>query len=392
MFDTRIPSRTDLISIHIAFVWRTTALLAALSACGETRAPGIADSSAAPTGPLAETPRLVATDSVVLAESDSIAVGLPSSFVVGAKGDFYVSDAGLSQVVHFDRAGRPLGMVGRKGSGPGEYKAPTWLTLLGDSVLLVKNDARLRVMAYSADSGRFLWDRVFPAQTSSMFVGGDNIYVGLIDAARGGSIGVLGAGSASSELPARDSVRVVGPLPELFTRVPQASSVFGSVEVTAFGDTIASYEVSDHLYLTRDDGSRGAVIDSIEVPRVSRRGARLDLFRQVTNDRESAMAAFLQSSIPFELARLSSGLVALIAFDPTMAERRITGRLYLSVIDLPRRRVCADALIPGQTDPPARATFRGDTLFVLSQEVTASERARTIVRSYRIDVGGCRWR
>jgi len=386
-------SRIGFLAARIRLTYRLASAVVVLAACRETRDVALKDSPALTQAPPSDSPTLVPVDSVVLAESDSLTLGLPSSLVVTGGREFYVSDVGLSQVVHFGRDGRPLGRVGRKGSGPGEYKAPTWLTLLGDSILLVKNEARLRVMAFATDSGRFLWERLFPGQTSSMHVDGSRMYVGLVDLPRRGSIGVMATGPGSSAPSDLGAIRVIGPLPELFARVPQAASVFGTVEVVAFGDTVASaYEVSNHVYLTRVDGSRGVILDSIDVPRIARRGARIDLFHQVTNDQASAMAAVYKSSIPFELARLSSGMLAYITFDPVIENQRITGTLFLSVIDPVRRRVCADALVPGQTDPPARAAFRGDTLFILSQEVVSQDQSRSIVRGYRVDVSRCRWR
>ena len=161
----------------------------------------------------------------------------------------------------------------------------------------------------------------------------------------------------------------------------------------AFGDTVASaYEVSNHIYLTRVASGAGSAVDSVNIPIGARRGARTDLFRQITPDKNSAIQALYKSSIPFELARLSSGQLAYIVFDPTVENRRMTGKLFLSLIDLARGKSCVDALIPAQADPPARVTFRGDTLYTLSQELSSSDRARSVLRSYRIDARHCRWR
>lgn len=360
--------------------------------CREARQSSGQDTRVA--GTRSGSPSLVAIDSVALGEADSLYLSLPSSFAVSGTGEFFVADVGQPQVVRFSRTGQPLGRLGRQGSGPGEYKAPTWLTLLGDSILLVKNDSRLRVMAFQTTSGRYLWERVFPGMTSSMYLDGDRLFVGFIDIARKGSVGILDLRSSSGANPSQpESLNVVGPLPELFARVPRATSVFGSVEVAAFNDTVASaYEVSNHLYLTHVNGREPRVVDSIEIPVVSRRGSRTDLFRQVTDDKNSAMAAVYKSSIPFELARLSSGRLAYVVFDPTVENRRMTGKLLLSVIDIGNRKTCADATIPAQTDPPARVAFRGDTVYTLSQELVTADRSRSVVRWYHLDTRECQWR
>jgi sugar lactone lactonase YvrE len=74
-----------------------------------------------------------------------------------------------------------------------------------------------------------------------------------------------------------------------------------------------------------------------------------------------------------------------------MVEGRWIDSSFVSVIDRRTRRGCVDARVPGPTEPPVSMAFRGDTLFVVSQEVTGDTRASTVVRWYRIDTGDCRW-
>ena len=363
----------------------------ALTACAETAQRPMADSGG---GSADGAPGLVAFDSVTLAESDSITLGTPNSFAVTPSGEFFVGDASLPKVVHYGRDGRSKRVVGRRGSGPGEYRVPSWVTVVGDTTVLVGNAGALEVLAFDTRTGALRWTRRFPAQTSSMYASGHQLYIGFAGGSGTGSLGVLDLPSGDDPTSARMpvSVTAIGPVPALFTRVPMAASVFGTVELAALGDTLASvYEVSNHLYLT--SVATGTVIDSISIPPGSRRGARLDLFGAITSDQASAMAAFLESSIPFELARLSSGRLAYVAFDADQDKQGIRGRHYLSVVDVARRLGCADTRIPGAEQPPARVAFSGDTLFTLSQEMAASDTVvRTIVRAYRVDTADCRCR
>ena len=363
------------------------AAVASAAGCEQSRPPSSDVTSAAPG---AGTAALVLIDSVVLAESDSIVLGTPNSLAVLPAGDFVVSDVASPKVVHYGRDGKPRRLLGRRGGGPGEFRAPSWLALAGGRTVLVRDGGGLKVIAYDVDSGSTQWEQRFPAQTSSMHVDGRRIYIGFVGGSKTGTLATVEFPSAAgTPLEVPTDIRAIGPVPALFSRFPMAASVFGTVELVAIGDTVASvYEVSNHVYLTSI--STGA-IDSIPMAPGKRRGARLDLLSSIV-DQATATQAFLKSSIPYELARLSSGALAYVAFDADQTKTGISGRTYLVLIDPARRATCADTPIPGAEQPPVRVAFSADTLFTLSQEVVGADSAATVVRAYRVDTRGCAWR
>jgi hypothetical protein len=136
------------------------------------------------------------------------------------------------------------------------------------------------------------------------------------------------------------------------------------------------------------------VLDSIPVPVRLRNGAKPDLLRRLADnpgDQELGARAIYGSSQPMGVHWLPGGMVAVLNSDWKQVDNRPVETNYLSVADPKARRSCVDARIPGPTDPPVRVALRGDTLFVLSQEVHGETRISTTIRSYRIDTSACRW-
>lgn len=324
-------------------------------------------------------PALVPLDSVVLAENDTVFLGKPSGFIVMPDGRFVVSDLFTRRVVVFGRDGRVEHVIGKRGKGPGELDSPSWLALGGDSLLYVLDDADTRVEAFDARSGAFRWDRRLPRRAYMLASHERGLLAGYPDSLHNASVAVITRDTGS--LP------VTGPLPAVLRRNPIVRGVFGAVELTAFRDTlVTAYEVSDHVYLSR---MGGALLDSIEVPVLRRRGARPELLGKVS-DPNTAMQAAYRLSMPGELARMSTGQLALVSFDWQWTASRVQGTGYVSLVDPARRRSCPDAPLPGPGDPIPRVAFRGDTLWALVQEVEA-ERPYTVLRSYRVDGARCQW-
>ena len=158
------------------------------------------------------------------------------------------------------------------------------------------------------------------------------------------------------------------------------------------GDTAATaFVVTDYLYLS---DVTGAVLDSTWVPVKRRNGAHPDLLRRFSKnptDQELGEEAIYGSSVPMDLHWLPGERIALVSTDWNMVRERFVDSSFVSVVDPRARRACVDAQVPGPTDPPVSIAFRGDTLFVVAQEVTGDTRASTVVRWYRIDTGACRW-
>ncbi len=328
-----------------------------------------------------DAPVLVPVDSVVLAEDDSAYVAGPSALAVAIDGSFFVADHMAKKVHMFSRDGRLLRALGRPGRGPGEFGGPLSLAFDGDSLLYVV-DSLGEIEVFDPRTAAHLGAYRLPRQPNTIAVSSGRLFAGYADQADRGSVARV----------VHDTSRIeaTGPFPELL-RDPVLFPMFNSVALGMRGDTAATaFHVTDYVYLS---DVPGRVLDSIQVPKRRRNGARPDRLRSLarTPSQETGEAAFWGSSLPLDLHWLPDGRLALVSLDQGMVQGRGVDSSFVSVVDRGTRHSCVDARVPGPVEPPVRMGFRGDTLFVVSQEVTGDTRASTVVRWYRIDTGACRW-
>jgi hypothetical protein len=336
-------------------------------------------------GPGADSPELVLVDSVVLEQSDSVFVGIATDVLALGDGTFVVADPQSYSVQRYAADGRLLRRIGRRGGGPGEFPLPPGrMASDGDSVLYVL--AGPQVQAIDLATGAFRWNSpVPPALANGLAVWQGNVLVKRIDAERRTSIGVLTESS--------DSVVPAGPFPHPLGTHPVIDQSHLSAIAIAPRHGIDSVAftllATDYVYIGPLDGSS---YDSIAIPVVRRRGSRPDVIARLVADPENAGTDSYVPSVPWLLASLPDGRLAALHMDAELVGRRFQGRLHLSIIDPARRRACADAEVPAPLDPVPLATLRGDTLFVLVQEIADAASVRTLIHKYAIRLDRCQWR
>lgn len=325
-------------------------------------------------------PRLVLVDSISIAESDSAYIADPNDLAVGPDGTIYVADRFLKKVHAYGRDGRPIRTFGRGGEGPGELMNPSFLAFDADSLLYVVD--RLEIERFDTRTGAHVGGFATPRRVGLINVSRGRLVAGYADPASNGSVAALA--------PSGGGMRVTGPFPELL-RNPLLFPMFNSVSIAVRGDTAASaFVVTDYVYLS---SLSGPGTDSILVPVRRRNGARPEVLRRfaASPTRKRGEAAVYGSSVPMDLHWLPDGHLALVSTDWRLEDSRFVDSSFVSVVDPRTRRSCVDAPVPGPTDPPVTVGFRGDTLFVLSREVSDASRVSTTVRLYRVDTGACRW-
>lgn len=84
------------------------------------------------------------------------ALALPSDVAVAPDGRIYVVDGGRQRVVAFDRAGKPLFVVGRYGTAAGEFRNPVGIGVDDAGRFYVADKDNHRIQAFDGD-GR--WQR-----------------------------------------------------------------------------------------------------------------------------------------------------------------------------------------------------------------------------------------
>jgi hypothetical protein len=101
-------------------------------------------------------PRLALTEELRIGsvDTDPFMLTLVSGVETDGDGMVYVLQPEESLVRVFDRAGKPVRTIGRRGEGPGEFLAPAGMGWLGDT-LWVRDAANHRI-SYFARDGRFI--------------------------------------------------------------------------------------------------------------------------------------------------------------------------------------------------------------------------------------------
>lgn len=326
-------------------------------------------------------PTVALIDSLVLLENDSFFVGEASGFATLSDGTFLVSDKrnGTLHVVGSD--GSRLQSIGRRGNGPEEWSnGPNVLVIAGDSSVIVGDAARLKVL--QPHSGRWLWERPKAPGTIPVAFGNGRMFINRIDRSRKTSIEAVTGPS--------DSAVSGGPFTPLMEGSPIISQLFSFLDVVPLdGDTIAvAFENSNDLFV---GPFPHGPFNRIPIPVVRRRGALEDLLAQIDERIPSTIERVAyQSSYPLELARVeSTGNVALVSIDRSMISGRMTGSLFLSVVDPHTGRACVDAPVSVPSDPLPHVAFMADTLFVLSQDEDKQGKPRTIIRKFEVSDANC---
>ncbi len=336
----------------------------------------------------APAPELRPIDSLVLREEPGAPIGMIRGFAVTASGELVVADDQQGRLLVFARDGSLSRTLGRRGEGPGEWSAGPYLSYpLDPAHLIVSEGSAITVVSIADGSER--WS--LPATPLDQLIQPVNGFVvrRAVDRERRSTLSRFPASPDSAQEPSFG-----GPFPFPLGRSNLLDRFLSWPNAAGYGrDSIAAVvSGSDFLFIGPFEGP----FDSIAVPARVRRGAMPEVMAAVRDDDPgSMMRAAYKSSYPLNIAELpTAGHVALVLLDhdfPGDASAEVA-RLYLSVVDVPRRRACVDARIPAPTDPLAYTVIRGDTLLVLTQEVdTAGTASRTMVRRYGIDTHDCAW-
>ena len=312
--------------------------------------------------------------SLTLTESDTAYVGRPAALSVdGQDGSLYVTDAFWGRVLRFSAAGELLRSYGKRGDGPGELKSPGAVEVVDTAVLVLDEN---RLTRYRREGGDFLGSARYGGVLTSMRAAGSRLWLGGLNLGRKTSLGTWA--------PGEPTVRPVGTIPSEFTQSEPLAGIYTGVEVAAWGDTVlAGYEGLNRLTLYR---SNGTPIRSLRVPTRARRGELPNIVQAMK--RLDFPGQFSANSVLFRLERLPSGNFALVHYDQKIDGQLITARVYLTLLSADFSRACVDREIPVSRDAQPYTAFRGDTLYVVQQEVK-EEKSRTFVDRWLIDERAC---
>jgi sugar lactone lactonase YvrE len=141
----------------------------------------------------------------------------PTEVAVAPNGDVFVADghaggsAGLSRVMKFDRAGKPLAVIGKTGMGPGEFDGPHTIAIDSRGRLFVGDRQNNRIQILD-QNGRFIAQWFQFGRPSGIYIDKDDtIYVADSESRDGrtnlGVAAVLGLGYGMN-IGARRGIRI----------------------------------------------------------------------------------------------------------------------------------------------------------------------------------------
>lgn len=318
----------------------------------------------------------------ILHQSDSVFVSQVGALAIDSSGTFYVAEQLNPSVLRYSNSGQLTAVLGKRGRGPGEFQRPGALAISGDSMLFVV-DGGIDLRAWGLRDRLEHWRRPLPHRPTFTIVPFERgLLIQAPDSSRQATIGIIRG--------AADSIEYRGPYPTPLGRFRQVDLWFSqNVIVPLGGDSVAtSIMATDFVYWGSLDH---ATFDSLRLPIRRRRGAGEALFRKVTGDPESVRPLLYHTSMPVGIARLSSGMLAIVHADQSYERARGRERLYLSLVDISHRRSCVDLPVSVVEEPLPRVAFRGDTLNVVTQELDADGRATVIVHKFVANLARCVW-
>jgi hypothetical protein len=329
-------------------------------------------------------PELTLSQSTRLSESDSLFVGRPLGFAVGVDSlRFVVTDLSAGRVLAWNDTGRIVASFGREGRGPGEFLGPAAVALQRD-LLRVADYGSMTWRALRSDDATEVARVAFTGDltyaTQSLF--SDTLLFGLWDEVSGTAVGLL--------VPRDSAILRAVPVPSEFARLKDIGigrlaqmlpAVSGPWRVVGFGPLNGLYVLDEGLTVT----------DSVVLPVVRRRGMTEERLRTA----QGGYAALMNSVSVLSLLRAMErpGHFLAVHYDLHAVDDdapQLTATLYVSVIDIEKRRVCADALVPQSGAARPSVQVSGDTLFILRQEMEET-RIATFIDQYVVSAAACQW-
>lgn len=368
-------------SSHIPF--RDRSIRATLLACLALVLGGCGEK--APDAPSQPPPRAGAGPSaeplwtLTIHEADSLYLSSPGDFWVNPRdGSFYIADRFAGRVIHVDRRGRPVRVFGRKGKGPGEFTQISTMFTHGDE-LFVDDGAQRAFTVFNSRTGAYMGALPHEGMFYDVRLVGDTAWMGIQNQERG-------TAAARWEL-SGDRIHYLAPLPAEYRASQALAGIYNGIFVVPWADTVlVGVQASDALYV---HGTRGQVLDTVPVPIRRRRGVPDNVVEMFEKMEFPQM--FSAASALFALNRLGDGRIVMVHFDQEIEGNAITADAYVSVVSADRRQACVDGVLPLAKDAQPRLLFRGDTLMVLQQKLTADTHAETSITAFRVATDGCDW-
>ena len=338
-------------------------------------------------------PTLILEESVVLRETDDHYVGQPVSLIPAGDGSFLIADGYSNSVLHFDSRGRFVRTFGRKGDGPGEFRFVSYAGLVAGDVVGIGDDHGLELELFELRSGAHIGAVKMSFLADDYVVRGDTVwFVGVNTedwtalgfAALDDLVAAASSGGGDGTILSPDRVDV----PRIYVENDVVRGMLAGVSLDVHeGVSVVGFLASPELLIV---GSSGAVLDSLVVPVVRRRGLPAEEEFLALDRGADYTGMWGRISALLKVSHDSLGFVHTVHqesnYDPEARQMRAT--FYVSSVKADGMRACPDTLIPTSDAGLAELTLEGNRLHMLDQQLGGSG-VRTVVRTFRIDPENC---
>lgn len=329
----------------------------------------------------AEGPQLVLVDSVALEESDTAYIARPTGFLRASDGTFFVTDDGTARLFHFSRTGRLLRLLGRRGTGPGEFTTPATIGIVRDSAVLVSDNNLLRLVTFDIRSGAPGIPLLQEGPVSSVAASGDTIWLG--------SRNVENRSAITRWTPRSRALDRILSFPASIAESPYMMERFWQLRVIAWPDTLlVGFIGAPELVLASTEGK---VLTTVGVPTARRRGVAPDIGDRLTTLAANPPAQAKSFSVLQAMGRRERGGAILVYFDQDLRGQRFTATGFVTAVRPGFAEACVDAPLDLSQDSFARVTIQGDTVFTLEQAVTDANKPVTFVKAHLVSTESCVW-
>jgi hypothetical protein len=119
--------------------------------------------------------------SIALRDSGDMFIAEPAGALATDR-YLFVADAGTASVLQYDRRGRLLRRLGRRGRGPGEFSAPGPIAVIGDTAVAIADVATAKVIVFGMDAGDYRYTKQLRGSPFSLSISDDTVLAGTFDA------------------------------------------------------------------------------------------------------------------------------------------------------------------------------------------------------------------
>lgn len=336
---------------------------------------------------------MVLVDSLVLQQPDSLESFLPlRTQAFSAAGEILIETG--TAILQFAPDGRLRRVLGRSGSGPGEFvRISTIVVLPGDSMVAAVDARRGRIAVFGLGDGQLRREvpitPFFPTQQWRI-VSDTVVFASKLSPTP----------FVSWAVPT-DQFRSWGAAPSMFAKSLAAYSQGGEPSLAPHARGWVALLPADPALSLFD--SAGALAGRVTLPARRRMGVPDDLAEQVARIAKSGNFRYA-ASLAMAIQQRPDGSYLAVHLDPDVsldsAAYRPDGsagieyremRYWVSLLSKDLTRACLDGRVPVPADNMVVPFFRGDSLYFVLRRLGSGGRLRTVLYRYHVTDRGCDW-